>query len=386
MAALGDVRRFSHTLGVLYLAKQLPRKHFSPNEWEAFELACLLHDIGTPAFAHLLESHLCHPSGGWDHEEMAPRIIHGHAVAANRVQQIWRGRPLKFLKIAKAHTLPVQLVDEILAKSHPLSRLLFGTLDVDNLDNVARMTWALGMPSAIAAVVAIARNLSVDADGHLVLSRDHHEDVRHWLRSRSNAYRLMNFDSVAIALQAALSDSIGRAIRSNAIDTDDGTLTDEALIELLRGCEGVKDDFVKDFCDMPMERAFAIRVQGSLDSIGFSSREQAKQAIEQVLTARFRGRRTLGYTLRDRSTFERRVEFRDEGGQPWEEGRDSDSVIFYGFVRSTGPLQETTCRSALDDLVQSLGISERAAIESYVGNTSSSADLQRSFAFAAGER
>src|SRR5260370_40051178 len=53
LATFGELRRFSHTLGVLCLCKQSPLVGYSEEERQALAAAVLLHDIGTPAFGHL---------------------------------------------------------------------------------------------------------------------------------------------------------------------------------------------------------------------------------------------------------------------------------------------------------------------------------------------
>src|SRR5437870_336364 len=67
LATLGELRRYSHTLGVLHLCQLNQRGPFSVEERDALAASVILHDIGTPPFGHLFEYHL-RELAGWNHE------------------------------------------------------------------------------------------------------------------------------------------------------------------------------------------------------------------------------------------------------------------------------------------------------------------------------
>ena len=67
LASLADVSRYSHTLGVLRLALLNPLIGLGAKELKAFLASIVVHDAGTPAFAHLFEYFLSERYG-WDHE------------------------------------------------------------------------------------------------------------------------------------------------------------------------------------------------------------------------------------------------------------------------------------------------------------------------------
>src|ERR1017187_4207308 len=63
LATLGDLRRYSHTLGVSHLAQMNPLTGYTLKERAAFAASVVLHDIGTPPFGHIFEYHLKEMSG-----------------------------------------------------------------------------------------------------------------------------------------------------------------------------------------------------------------------------------------------------------------------------------------------------------------------------------
>src|SRR5438046_4367179 len=67
LATLGELRRYSHTLGVLHLCNSSHLSGYTEAERDALFVSVLLHDIGTPPFGHLMEYHLKERTG-WSHE------------------------------------------------------------------------------------------------------------------------------------------------------------------------------------------------------------------------------------------------------------------------------------------------------------------------------
>jgi HD superfamily phosphohydrolase len=381
MAMLGEVRRYSHTLGVLFLASLLPQSSYSAAEWKAFGAAVLLHDVGTPPFAHLFEYHLREHMSGWDHERMARRLVLGLHAPENTAQQIYAGRSLAFDRVAEKHGVSRLLIDQVIEGRHPLATLLAGTLDIDNLDNVARMAWALGLPCNVAFATTIASHLTIDGRGRLVLPEFHRAAVQEWLRVRRAVYEVLNLEPTGIAFQAALSDAIGKAIREDLLGPDEWTLTDEPFLQKLRECRSAKDDFVKDYLSRPLESLYRIRLRGALHDFGFANRSEAKATIEASLRSQFESTRTLGHVIVDRGTFSRRLSFVDPNGSVWSEGEESLSVILYGFVRSSHPVPESDCNLAVERLLQVIPGGADSLIEGYVGGTQTACSVQRSFAF-----
>jgi HD superfamily phosphohydrolase len=74
LSALAEVRRYSHTLGVLRLAMENQFLNFGEDEHRALLASIIVHDAGTPAFAHLFEYQLAEQFR-WNHETAVPAIL-----------------------------------------------------------------------------------------------------------------------------------------------------------------------------------------------------------------------------------------------------------------------------------------------------------------------
>jgi len=380
LAALGEVRRYSHTLGVLYLCHRVHTLGYSLDERKALVASVLLHDIGTPPFAHLFEYHL-RDRTGWTHEGIIKSVLWGFHAPENRAHQFFAGQTIEFRHALERLGIVVELVEQIVSEAHPLSKLLFGSIDLDNLDNVARMAWALGLERASTCAVDIATLMSVGRDGSLRLRRDvGAAPVEHWATLRSAIYDILVSDPPTVAAQAVLSEAIGIGICDGVLGDDDWSLTDEQLLDTLRAHHGTKDLITREYLGRLPAMAFCVQVNGTLTSLGLVDRKTSKQKIEDVLRDSFPREPVLGYVFIDKGTFAKRLEFFDpENRDEWASGQTSSSVLFYGFVRSSRAPRAPQCRRAIDSLVEMLGVSPSAVTRAIVAPGQTDEHAQPSF-------
>jgi HD superfamily phosphohydrolase len=357
LATLCELRRYSHTLGVLYLCSQNPLRGYSEEERKALEASVLLHDIGTPPFGHLLEYHL-RELQAWSHEKVINAVLSGSHVPENKAHQIFGRRTIEFQPALKKSGISLDLVRSIVKNEHPLSTLLFGTLDLDNLDNIARMSFALGIKGGPELAIHLGSKLMVNREWRLTLcKRECQEAVQGWSDLRKAVYDVVAFDAPTVAAQAVLSEAIGIAIKAGELSEGNWYLTDEELIKLLLDNASTKDVISREYLGRLVMMAFCVRLIGDLKDYGLSDRLSAKAILEQVLKEEFSKQRVLGYAFIDNGTFEKKLAFFDSDlGRMWEYGHQSKSIILYGFVRSAKPLPVSRCKRAAKTLLRSLRV------------------------------
>lgn len=370
ITALGELRRYSHTIGVLYLCEQNRSPGFSESERQALAASVLLHDIGTPPFGHLLEYHL-EERFGWSHERIIRPVLWGFHMPENRAHQIFGGRTIEFQAALKKSGIPFDLVEAIVTGHHPLSLLLFGTIDLDNLDNIGRMGWALGMPQGNSLAVRLASGLSVTRERQLRLSKITQADaVREWLKLRRAVYNIVVFDPMTVAAQAVLSEALTISLDRGLLQEDDWFWSDEALIDFLQKNPDTKDIITKEYLGRLPSQAFQIHLRGKLAEVGLADRHAARTKIEEVLAVEFPDDRVLGYVFVDHGAFEKTLAFVDPStNEPWSEGETSDSVVLYGFIRSRRNPSLARCRAALERLLDLLSLSKKDLVRYHVGET-----------------
>jgi HD superfamily phosphohydrolase len=375
LATLGELRRFSHTLGVLYLASQ--NQFFgNKSEREAFAAAVLLHDIGTPPFGHLFEYHL-QERFSWNHETVIRHILTGTHVPENRAHQIFANQTVAFRSLLTKSSIDLALVEKIISGEHHLSQLLFGTLDFDNLDNVARMNWALGQLDSSSSILDIARNLGIGHAGNLTLSEEYKADVTEWLRLRKSAYEVIVFDPPTVAAQAVLSSALETALESGALQSEDWTLTDEKLLDLLLKEKQTKKAIATQYLGHLPEQAFALQVNASLESLGFQTRREVSDLLNQEL-ARSIGPTSLGYIFIDKGTFTKKITLTDpDSGSAWSVGERSQSVIFHAFTRSSHAATHRKCLHAVQSLLEALKLNASSISKCMIGPNSEITNAQQ---------
>ncbi len=119
----GAVSRFEHSMGVCSLSTLvLQRNPLPEREARLLPIAALLHDAGNPCFSHLTEPFLKELTGK-DGESFLEETLHNTTADA--------------ILDAEGFSLE-EVVRWVTGYAKPLSLVLNGTMDIDNLDNVNR--------------------------------------------------------------------------------------------------------------------------------------------------------------------------------------------------------------------------------------------------------
>ncbi|AWL99260.2 hypothetical protein [Bradyrhizobium amphicarpaeae] len=304
----------------------------------------MIHDAATPPFAHLLEYYL-KDRAGWDHEAALPDLLTGHNLFGNIAHQILPGEELRFKRLCSASKIDFELVLQIVRKEHPSSALLFGALDFDNLDNVLRMAWALGLSTQSASFLQIAREIGVSIDGKMLLSERNASSVEAWAETRRRVYDILVFDSITVATQAVLTKAISLLFNESAVSEIHWANRDQDFLDLLTRAPKTKDLMLRHFHQSLPSQVFALQVPGSLASLGFSSRDAAISLVEKLAQDEFGIKKPFGYAFVDKSAFSKKLEFTDPATRHrWNFGAASQSIVFYCFAneaeRPPQPIQE----------------------------------------------
>lgn len=187
--------RFIHALGALHLMQSaldvLRRKsvEISDEEYEAAQLAILLHDIGHGPFSHALESTII---PGLHHEDMSVALM-------NYLNKQYQGQLEKAL--------------DIFTGKYPrkfLHQLVSSQLDMDRMDYLIRDSFFTGVVEGIVGIDRIIKTLNVYNDGLVCESKGIYS-VEKFIVSRRLMYWQVYLHKAALAAEMMIVHLLRRA-------------------------------------------------------------------------------------------------------------------------------------------------------------------------------
>lgn len=339
LATLGEMRRYSHTMGVVRLALENALIGTSEREMKTVIAAVILHDIGTPPFGHLFEYRL-KEWFDWSHENVLSAILHNEHVKEGSAHYFSQGGSNQINRIIKRYDIDRDLLLAIVEKRHYLSKYIFGSLDFDNLDNVARMNWGLGNPVDVSKILSLSREICIDRNGDFLLPRRAEYLVSYWALKRKEAYDIIVFDPYTVSGQAVITKAIEIAFASGDLVIDDWDAHDEQLVDILFKTRSTKDLIGRDIYGGLPDLVMFVRNSEFSSDVAEKLGIPLSNLIETFLDEEHGHKRPYGYVFRDKGTFSKRLEFRDPtDGEAWGIGSRSQSTILYGFSKPERPMK-----------------------------------------------
>lgn len=304
LPGFSNISRYEHALGACVLASRVGfYRALSERDRVLLLSAALLHDSAITPFGHLVEEALQFTGVAFDHErkwqglraDAAQQTLGGIDLQLycgqepglrKWAEQLWKSGYSSFLD---------ELLDCI-GGAGMLGQCIASPLDVDNLDNVVRAAYHIGLPvTRLLPVSIVAEMQRIDASG-ITFSTRAIEPIREWLRTRTDVYEHLMLSPRDFAGKIMMLDAIVTALGIGFLADQDWHLTDYELLSKLMACPeervalNVKRWLVGDLWalaplmwmegtvpDFPRTQAFAIALSRELGRHCFAYRIKDKR-------------------------------------------------------------------------------------------------------------
>ncbi|NPU65121.1 HD domain-containing protein [Bradyrhizobium sp. 83012] len=194
--SIANLSRFEHVLGVAHLAGQLSlRNRLDRRELLVLDAAALLHDWAITSFGHLVEEALQYVGTGFDHEKRLEDITLRQAEILGADLQIFAGREAGLRTWARSaagqdeQKLLQDIMEHIDGKGR-FGRVISGDIDIDNIDNVFRMAFHMGLQFDRTIPLRLAKSIvDVEPEAREPVFRAEAEgDIHAWREVRRQVY------------------------------------------------------------------------------------------------------------------------------------------------------------------------------------------------------
>lgn len=242
-----NISRFEHSLGTAHLANRLSHQFLLPERDRLqFVCAALLHDVGITPFGHLMEEAYFYAGVPFDHEKRLQQVFLGKAEYGNINIQLFEGKMVGFRKVLdykefRKFRISVEEIFSIKEGKGPIGELINGTLDLDNIDNVCRMAYHLGIPFRKELPLELIEGFFL-SENKLCYDLGKVNLVNEWLDLRERLYSILMLNPIDFAAKSMLVEAvriglIGTSSNPSIFDESSWKLTDQELVRVLENYE-----------------------------------------------------------------------------------------------------------------------------------------------------
>lgn len=242
MPGIANISRFEHVLGVAHLANLISfRTTLSHLDQIVLIASALLHDWAISPFGHLVEEALQYVGTGFEHELKPSEMMRDEdkEVIGGMNLQLCSGREAnlpKWSKIfagEKSDHLLEEIMEHITGKGR-MGRIISGDIDIDNIDNVFRMAFHMGIPIDIGTPIRLAQMITSVENGGPVFSLSAKADIGTWRLTRQAVYqKLMLAERDFVGKLMMLYASVV-AFKNKEITKNDWSLDDHTFLDTLK--------------------------------------------------------------------------------------------------------------------------------------------------------
>ncbi len=349
-----NINRFEHALGTLYLAYECinswpPFNPITKKEQILLLLAALLHDIASAPFGHSIE--YIESREGFSHEGGFEYIIFGEKGETYRyksatLEPIFFGMPqnllYKLINDVKLTEEDVKTIGKFIRGEGRFGPLINGTMDLDNIDNVFRLAYHIGIVKSGKVPLELARSLWIE-NGKLTIHEDALPLVEEWCKVRKKLYSLLLLNPEEFAAKCMLTEAveIAKAEKKISLNWYD---TDYELLKKLMMVSSETREIISRLMIGELYGCIGIFSSTRIDKYSILSEMCSRRKLEKELTekirskfnkfSRFRHAIIVFHPILDVNKTERRVRLRTNRGKVVNIGKSSKRLLIGVFFKN----------------------------------------------------
>jgi len=227
----GDgLNRFEHAIGTAYLAQEIVKdRKIEQIDRDAFVLAALYHDIVTASFGHSLEYLFESVTGDeYEHSNIWLMFLSGRTIQTSR--PIYYGYKFS-LNTVVDHKI-IEKISKILSGKHELSKFIANDIDIDNIDNVYRFAYHIGIKFDPEIPLILSKSLKY-YDGSIIVDDRLVGFLSNWFKIRERLYIYLLENVGEFSAKALLERAFIESIKEEIISVDDWILTDFEILQVM---------------------------------------------------------------------------------------------------------------------------------------------------------
>lgn len=214
-----NINRFEHSLGTAYLAQNNFEHNLMSNgkkDKKIFILAALFHDLANGPFGHAYE--YIQQKQGFIPEMNINTVIFGDLTGSHGktaiLEPIYMGQLNRIRNILGREEI-TKICEIIGGKNPQYSKLISDDIDIDNIDNVFRMAFHMGIRFNIEAPMHLARGLLCQ-NGKVIFKDEVVQYINEWYKVRAKVYNFLLYNPQDFAAKCMLAEAMDLVIKTNS--------------------------------------------------------------------------------------------------------------------------------------------------------------------------
>ena len=239
LPGIANVSRYEHALGTAVLAGRTTFAKHAPERLRiCLSAAAIAHDTAISPFGHLMEEALGYLGIRYDHENKWSLLQSSSSELGGVNLQLYLGYQSGLREWAEkffdtdANAI-IESVIRGICGGGKFGPAIKGEVDLDNLDNVTRAAYHMGLALDRGLPIRVAESLVDVSETGAVFSEECVDLIRTWLELREQVYSHFMLTLADFSGKLMMLSSIVEALKTGVIAEADWSITDGRLTEVL---------------------------------------------------------------------------------------------------------------------------------------------------------